>query len=70
MSSPFEDNDGEYIILVNGENQHSLWPSALDVPAGWRVAHGPDSRQGCLDFVEVHWTDLRPASQVAESGGR
>jgi MbtH protein len=62
MSNPFEDPEGVYLVLVNDENQHSLWPDFADVPAGWRVAHGPAARQACLEYVETHWTDMRPRS--------
>jgi len=62
MANPFEDADGTYLVLVNEENQHSLWPAFAEVPAGWTVAHGPDGRQACLDHVEANWTDMRPAS--------
>ena len=62
MTNPFEDQDGTYLVLVNDERQHSLWPAAIDVPAGWRVVHGPDARQPCLDYVEANWTDMRPKS--------
>ncbi|HZF89573.1 MbtH family protein [Streptomyces sp.] len=64
MTNPFEDNDADYLVLVNEEGQHSLWPAFADVPAGWTVAHGKDSRQACLDYIEAHWTDLRPRSLV------
>ena len=60
--NPFDDPEGTFCVLVNDEEQHSLWPSALAVPAGWTVVHGPDTRQACLDHVETHWTDLRPRS--------
>lgn len=62
MTNPFEDENGVYLVLVNAEDQHSLWPQFADVPAGWTVAHGPAGRQECLDYVNEHWTDLRPAS--------
>ncbi len=64
MTNPFEDDEAEYLVLVNEENQHSLWPAFADVPDGWHVAHPRDSRQACLDYVEQHWTDMRPASLV------
>jgi MbtH protein len=64
MTNPFENPDGTYLVLVNAENQHSLWPSFVDTPAGWTPAHGPGPRQECLDYVEKHWTDLRPTSLV------
>ncbi|MBE1495053.1 MbtH protein [Amycolatopsis lexingtonensis] len=62
MTNPFEDPDGTYLVLVNAENQHSLWPESVDVPAGWTVAFGPSGRQACLDHVEANWTDMRPKS--------
>jgi MbtH protein len=62
MTNPFEDENGRYYVLTNDEDQHSLWPSFADVPAGWRVAFGEDTRGACLAYVEEHWTDLRPRS--------
>ncbi|MBK3584923.1 MbtH family protein [Streptomyces microflavus] len=62
MTNPFEDENGTYLVLVNHEGQHSLWPSFAEVPAGWTVAHPEDTRQACLDYVEENWTDLRPKS--------
>ncbi len=64
MANPFEDADGTYLVLVNEENQHSLWPAFAEVPGGWTVACGPTGRQDCLDYVEANWTDMRPASLV------
>jgi MbtH protein len=64
MTNPFEDPEGRYLVLVNDEGQHSLWPSFVDVPAGWTVAHGESSRAACLDYVNANWTDLRPLSLV------
>jgi uncharacterized protein YbdZ (MbtH family) len=60
--NPFDDPDGTFVVLVNDEDQHSLWLATLAVPAGWRVVHGPDGRQACLDYVEANWTDIRPRS--------
>jgi len=65
MSNPFEDTNGTFLVLVNDENQHSLWPQFAEVPAGWKTVHGPAPRQDCLDYVEQNWTDMRPASLVA-----
>jgi MbtH protein len=64
MTNPFDDEDGEFLVLVNDENQHSLWPVFAAVPDGWRTAHGPTRRAACLSYVEENWTDLRPASLV------
>lgn len=62
MNSPFDTQDGTFLVLVNDENQHSLWPASAEVPAGWTVARPPGSRQECLGYIGEHWTDLRPRS--------
>jgi MbtH protein len=65
MTNPFDAADGAYSVLANAEDQHSLWPAAVEVPAGWTVVHGPADRAGCLDYVAVQWTDLRPRGLAA-----
>ncbi|MFI7675527.1 MbtH family protein [Actinophytocola sp. NPDC049390] len=66
MTNPFEDEDGTYLVLVNEEDQHSLWPAFAEVPAGWRIVFGEDTRPACVAYVEEHWTDLRPKSLRAD----
>ena len=61
-TNPFDDESGTFLVLVNDEDQHSLWPAFTGVPAGWRVAHGEASRAACAEYVERSWTDLRPKS--------
>ncbi|MBB4913544.1 MbtH family protein [Streptosporangium saharense] len=69
MSNPFDDENGTFLVLVNDENQHSLWPEFADIPAGWRVVFGPGARDAALEYVERNWTDMRPLSlQHAMSG--
>lgn len=64
MSNPFENPEGIYLVLVNDEGQHSLWPEFVQVPEGWRVAHPSDTREACLDYIEKNWTDMRPTSLI------
>jgi uncharacterized protein YbdZ (MbtH family) len=69
--NPFDDDTGNFLVLVNDEEQHSLWPSFADVPAGWRVAYGEAERAACLEFIEQNWTDIRPKSlrdRLAQGG--
>ena len=61
-TNPFDDDEGRFVVLVNDEEQHSLWPTFADVPAGWRVVHGEADRSECLDFIERNWADIRPKS--------
>jgi MbtH protein len=65
-TNPFEDEDGRYFALINEEGQYSLWPVFADVPDGWTVAHGEDTRKACLDYIEENWTDMRPKSLIEE----
>ncbi|MEV6350169.1 MbtH family protein [Actinoplanes sp. NPDC051851] len=69
MGNPFDDENGSFFVLVNEEDQHSLWPSFADVPVGWRVVFGKDTRKACLDYVEENWTDMRPKSLIEEMRG-
>jgi MbtH protein len=64
MTNPFDDENGRFFVLVNDENQHSLWPTFADIPAGWTKVFGEDSRAACLEYVEQNWTDLRPQSLI------
>jgi MbtH protein len=61
-TNPFDDEDGTFFVLVNDEEQHSLWPSFAEVPAGWRVVYGEAARGKCMDYVEQNWPDIRPRS--------
>jgi MbtH protein len=65
-NNPFDDPNGTYLVLVNVENQHSLWPHFADVPPGWIVTFGPAPRQTCVDHISANWADLRPASLAAQ----
>ncbi|MCP2339293.1 MbtH family protein [Actinomadura rupiterrae] len=61
-TNPFDAEDGEFYVLVNDEDQHSLWPTFASVPDGWRVAYGGADRAACLEHIERNWTDMRPRS--------
>lgn len=61
-SNPFDDEGGDFRVLVNSEGQHSLWPTFADIPNGWDAAFGPEGRQACLAYVDANWTDMRPKS--------
>jgi len=69
MINPFDDPDGQFLVLINAEGQHSLWPVIAEVPAGWDAVHGPAERALCLDYVTANWTDMRPRS-LAEAMDR
>lgn len=64
LTNPFDNTEGQYLVLTNAEGQHSLWPAFADVPAGWSPVHGPKAREECLEYIEQNWTDLRPKSLI------
>jgi MbtH protein len=51
-----------YIVLINSEEQHSLWPAHKAIPAGWRQVGPTGSKAECLEYVEKAWTDITPLS--------
>jgi len=52
----------EFRVVVNDEDQYSIWPADRPSPAGWRAAGFAGTREDCLAHVDAVWTDLRPRS--------
>ena len=62
-ASIFDDPDGRFSVVVNDEEQFSIWPAEREIPNGWRPTGPVDaSRSECLDYIEEAWTDMRPKS--------
>jgi len=57
-----DDENAECIVLVNSEEQYSLWPSFKDIPKGWTAVGPKGKRKECLEWVGKTWTDMRPKS--------
>ncbi|MGS0897506.1 MbtH family protein [Burkholderia stagnalis] len=51
-----------YTVVVNHEEQYSIWPEYKDIPAGWKAAGKVGTKQVCLDHINETWTDMRPLS--------
>ena len=55
--------DGDrFVVLVNHEEQYSIWPADLPVPAGWRDTGKRGDKAACMAHVDEVWTDMRPLS--------
>ncbi len=54
--------DAQYKVVVNHEEQYSIWPAERDLPKGWRAEGTIGSKETCLDHIEKVWTDMRPRS--------
>jgi MbtH protein len=57
-----EEDTREYQVLVNSEEQYSLWLAGQAIPNGWRQVGPRGQKQVCLDYVKEVWTDMRPLS--------
>ena len=51
-----------YRVVLNDEEQYSIWDAGRELPDGWQAEGTEGSRQDCLQRIEEIWTDLRPAS--------
>lgn len=58
----FDDDNAIYKVVVNHEEQYSIWPSARENPLGWKDAGKVGSKEECLKFIKEVWTDMRPLS--------
>jgi len=64
MESP--DDDKIYRVVVNHEEQYSIWPDNRENPPGWRDSVKRGIKVECLEFVKEVWTDMRPLSLRVE----
>ena len=60
MTNPFDNDEAQFRVLVNGVNQHSLWPEFADVSQGWVAVSGPAAKDPALGYVTAHWQDFTP----------
>lgn len=56
------DGDPSYKVVVNHEEQYSIWPADKANPPGWSTAEKEGTRDECLAYVEQVWIDMRPLS--------
>ncbi|MFF4776967.1 MbtH family protein [Microtetraspora fusca] len=60
-------DDGEFHVVINDEEQYSIWPVGRDIPVGWRVAGPTGPKSECLAHIDAAWTDMRPRSLREEA---
>jgi MbtH protein len=51
-----------HLVVVNHEAQYSIWPVDRELPLGWKADGKSGTRQECLDYIKIVWTDMRPLS--------
>ncbi|NUR62194.1 MAG: MbtH family NRPS accessory protein [Catenulispora sp.] len=58
----FESPEARFKVLINHEEQYSLWPADTPVPGGWNETGVLASKAECDQYIEENWTDMRPKS--------
>jgi MbtH protein len=62
MSPNAEQHEPDFKVVVNDEEQYSIWRADRENPLGWRDAEKRGTKAECLDYIEQVWTDMRPLS--------
>ena len=57
-----DEDDTRYQVVMNHEEQYSLWPADRELPLGWQSAGFSGSKADCLQHIQDVWTDMRPLS--------
>ena len=57
-----EDTGTIYRVVVNDEEQYSIWPADREVPPGWTAVGAAGPKAECLAYITDVWTDMRPLS--------
>ena len=57
-----EEDNTSYKVVMNAEEQYSIWPADRDDPAGWKSVGKSGSKSECLRYIQDVWTDMRPLS--------
>jgi len=57
-----ETDNRAYLVVLNDEEQYSIWWADRDIPAGWHAEGTTGTRAECLAHIDEVWTDMRPAS--------
>jgi len=62
MPNSSEDDTREYIVLVNDEEQYSIWLAYNEIPSGWTAVGPRGEKKDCLAWIGQNWTDMTPKS--------
>ena len=72
MTADDQEDTAIYTVVVNNEEQYSIWPSHKAMPRGWRSAGKEARKAECLRYIDEVWSDMRPRSlrRKMEMGSR
>lgn len=68
------DENTTYNVVMNHEEQYSIWPDYKTLPAGWTSVGKTGKKDECLAYIDAVWTDMRPLSlrqaMAADAGAK
>jgi MbtH protein len=70
MAGTDRDDDIVYRVVINHEEQYSIWPADKEPPRGWRDAGKTGPKAECLKYIGEIWTDMRPSSLRSHDAAR
>jgi MbtH protein len=62
MSIEDDEDSAIYNVVINHEEQYSIWPDYRSIPAGWSAVGKTGNKSDCLAYIDEVWTDMRPLS--------
>lgn len=60
MNANEQEDNMVYKVIINHEEQYSIWPAERENAAGWKDTGFQGGKQECLAYIEEVWTDMRP----------
>lgn len=57
-----EEDTSTYLVVINHEEQYSIWPDYKEIPKGWKAVGKTGKKDECLTYIKEAWTDMRPLS--------
>lgn len=64
-----EDESLTYLVVINHEEQYSIWPKGREIPAGWSAVGKEGPKATCLEYIDEVWADMRPKSLREQMDG-
>ncbi len=63
-------SEPHFEVVINHEEQYSIWPAESSIPAGWHAVGKRDVKSACLAYIDEVWTDMRPLSLRKEMAAK
>jgi MbtH protein len=62
MTADDQEDTRIYVVVMNHEEQYSIWLKGKQIPGGWKTVEKEGLKTECLEYIDKTWTDMRPLS--------